>query len=75
MKKRSTHNLNFPDFFEKFSFQTLTLDFSDKENNMYLQNHCFYRSPAKSSSNRIDVLVDNFFNEPEDVDLYTKLMP
>ena len=76
MKKRSEHTLNFPDFFEKFSFQALALDFSDKENNMYLQNHSYYKStPVKASPPSIDTLVNSVFDDQEDSTLFSKLMP
>lgn len=80
MKKRPSQNLNFPDFFEKFSFQTLARDFSNKQNDMFYENHAYYRSPIKAEAHklpemRIACLVNHVFNGLEDANLFEKLMP
>ena len=74
MKKRS-QPLDLHDFFEKFSFQTLAQDFSDKQNHMYqLQNHATYASPQKKPAPRLSDVINKFWNEPEDTTLFSKLL-
>jgi hypothetical protein len=60
--KQRTQPLDLHDFFEKFSFQTLAQDFSDKENNMYLQNHLHYASPQKKSVPRLSDLINKIWD-------------
>ena len=74
MKKRC-QALNLEDFFEKFTFQTLALDFSDKENHMYQRKESqVYASPQKPKNLKLNDLVERIWNQPEDASFTSKLL-